>query len=227
MPSMLGYPVRMKLLVLLGLLLLTQIASGQGARLLLRIQRLNVELETKSNLMSSGNNAWDAVNLNQPQDIQKYPNSSTCLLVYEDGKYFVEKRDERTPGRPKAKSAEGILTADDLQRLRAILDDEELKKITTPKAPELPADTQAVREAERLDVQIARAGTFQQFTVMKERVKTGLNSSGVSSSSSLSGVDTFLDNGAPYRKTLNPLMKWSEEMGKRNKLTQSTPRNCE
>jgi len=226
MPSKSVYPVRMKLLALLGLLLLAQIASGQGARLLLRIQRLNVELETASNLMSSGNNAWDAVNLNQPQDIQKYPNSSTCLHVYEDGKYFVEKRDERTPGRPKAKSAEGILTADDLQRLRAILDDEELKKITTPKAPELPADTQAVREAERLDVQIARAGTFQQFTVMKERVKAGL-SSGVSSSSSLSGIDTFLDNGAPYRKTLNPLMKWSEEMGKKNKLTQSKPQNCE
>lgn len=216
----------MKLPVLLGLLLLTQIASGQGARLLLRIQSLNVELETASNLMSSGNNAWDAVNLLQPDNTRKFPSSSTCLLVYEDGKYFVEKKDERTPGKPKAKSAEGTLTADDLQRLRAILEGEELKKITTPKALDLPADTQVVREAERLDVQIARAGTFQQFTMMKERVKAGLGS-GVSSSASLSGIDTFLDNGAPYRKTLNPLMKWSEDMGKKNKLTQSKPRNCE
>ena len=226
MPSKSVYPVRMKLLVLLGLLLLARIASGQGARLLLRVQHLNVELETASNLMSSGNNSWDAVNLLMPDSTQKFPSSSTCLLVHEDGKYFVEKKDERTPGKPKAKSAEGTLTADDLQRLKAILEDEELKKITTPKALDLPDNTQAVREAERLDVQIARAGTFQQFTVMKERVKAGL-SSGVSSSSSLSGIDTFLDNGAPYRKTLNPLMKWSEEMGKKNKLTQSKPQNCE
>lgn len=226
MPTMSGYPVRMKMLVLVGLLLLTQIASGQGARLLLRMQSLNVELETASNLMSSGNNAWDAVNLLQPDNTQKFPNSSTCLLVYENGKYFVEKKDERTPGKPKAKSAEGTLTADDLQRLKAILEDEGLKKITTPKALDLPDNTQVVREAERLDVQIARAETVQQFTMMKERVKAGLGS-GVSSSASLSGIDTFLDNGAPYRKTLNPLMKWSEEMGKKNKLTQSKPQNCE
>ena len=85
MPSKSVYPVRMKLLVLLGLLLLAQIASGQGARLLLRIQSLNVELETASNLMSSGNNAWDAVNLLMPDSTQKFPSSSTCLLVHEDG----------------------------------------------------------------------------------------------------------------------------------------------
>jgi hypothetical protein len=225
-PSMSGYHVRLKLPVLLGLLLLTQMASGQGAGLLLRIQRLHVEMETTSNLMSSGNNAWDAATLGQPQDLQKYPNSSTCLLVYEDGKYFVEKNDERTPGKPKAKSGEGVLTADDLQQLRAILEDEALKKITTPKALDLPADAQFVREAERLDVQIARAETAQQFSVMKARVKTG-TSSGVSSASSLSGIDTFLDNGAPYRKTLGPLMKWSEEREKKSKLTQSKPQNCE
>ncbi len=98
------------------------------------------------------------------------------------------------------------MAADDLQRLKAILDNEDLKKVTTPKAPVLPADTQVIREIETLDAQINRAGSIQQFTTVKERVKTGALISATSGPSN--GMDTYLDNGAPYKKTLSPLMKW-------------------
>jgi hypothetical protein len=207
-------------------LLATGIAAGQESKVLIRMQRLNAQLETESNAMSSGRNIYAAVNTGSPQDVQNYPNSAACLVVYEDGKYVFEKRDERTIGKPRAKSIEGSLAADDLQRLKAILDDGELKKIEPPKALELPPDTQAIREAERLDVQVFRAGASQHITFMKERIKTG-TTNGVASSASLSGMDTYLDNGAPYKKTLNPLVKWFEEVGKKNKLTEAKPQYCQ
>jgi hypothetical protein len=224
MPRGTGYD-KLPSLVLSLLLMATPIAS-QEIKPLLRIERLTAELETQSNRSSSGRNIYDASSVNGPPDVQKYPNSASCLLVYDDGKYFFEKREEHTVGKPKAKSAEGVLTADDLQRLKAMLEDADLKKITTPKEPELPADTQAIREAERLDVLIDRARIFQRFTIMKERVKTGTTSA-VSSSASLSGMDTYLDNGAPYKKTLSPLKKWFEDLGKRNKLQESKPQYCQ
>jgi len=207
---------------------LVPLADGQETKTpLLQIQRLRAELETQTNTMSIGRNAYDsAFKGDQQLDMKQYPNSATCLLVYEDGKYFIEKREEHTLGKPKAKSAEGLLSADDLQHLKAILDDEDLKKITQPKALELPPDTQTLTEAERLDVQVARAATSQQFMLTKERVKTGATRS-VSSSAALSGMDTLLDNGAPYKKTLAPLLKWFDELGKRNKLKETKPQYCQ
>jgi len=216
-----------QLLALLGLLVLVPISGGQETGPLLRMQRLRAELESQANLMSSGRNVYDSAQKGEQQmDVQKYPNSATCVVVYEDGKYFFEKKEEHTLGKPKSKSAEGVLSADDLQRLKAILDDEALKKIATPKAPDLPPDAQAIKEAERLDVQIGRAATLQQFSLMKERVKTGTTSA-ISSSASLSGIDTYLDNGEPYKKSLSPLIKWFDELGKKNKLKESKPQYCQ
>jgi len=225
MPGRSAYSNGLKLLVLLALLL-TQIAGSQQISILLRLQRTTAELQIEENRQSLGRNIWDVTKTSDPRDVWKYPNSVSCLVVYGDGKYVFEKRDERTLGNPKVKSAEGVLTADDLQRLKTILDDQELKKVTTPPAPELPADTQAIRNLERLDAQIDRAGTMQQFTMLKERVKTGALISATSGPST--GLDTFLDNGAPYKKTLSPLMKYFEEMGKKSKsaLKDSKPQYC-
>ena len=223
-----GTVSKLQLVVISGLLVLASRASGQGTTPLLQIQRLRAELENSLNLMSSGRNVYDAATKGEQQqlDVKQYPNSASCLLVNQDGKYFFEKREEHTLGKPKAKSAEGVLTADDLQHLKAILEDEQLKKITTPKTLDLPPDAQAIKEAERLDVQIGRAETLQQFTLMKERIKTGTTSS-ISSSASLTGIDTYLDNGEPYKKTLSPLMKWFEELGKKSKLKESKPQYCQ
>ena len=217
----------LRLILLLGLLVLVPLAYAQETKTLLQIQRLKAELETESNSMSIGRNAYETgFKGEQGLDVHQYPNSATCLLVYEDGRFVIEKREEHTLGKPKAKSAEGVLAADDLEHLKAILENEELKKITMPKALDLPPDAQALKEAERLDVQVARAATLQQFTFMKERVKTGVSRS-VSSSAALSGMDTLLDNGAPYKKTVAPLLKWFDELAKKNKLKESKPEYCQ
>jgi hypothetical protein len=98
------------------------------------------------------------------------------------------------------------LMADELQRLRAILEEEDLKKIISPKSPQLPADTAAIPEIDLWDAQIARGETVQHFTTVRERVKTGTR-----------GAPTYLDNGAPYKKALSPLTKWFEEFEKKSK----------
>ncbi len=219
---------RLQLPVLLGLSLLAPPANGQGTKTLLRIQRMRAELENDTNIMSVGRNVYDAgLKGEQSLELQQYPNSATCLVVYEDGRYSFEKREEHTLGKPKAKSAEGVLSPDDLQHLRAILDNEELKKITTPKAPEMPPDAQELKEAERLDVQVDRGAIPQQFTFMKERVKTGAPRLATSTGAALSGIDTYLDNGAPYKKTVASLLKWFDEVGKKNKLKEAKPQYCQ
>ncbi|MBZ5616568.1 MAG: hypothetical protein LAO23_21385 [Acidobacteriia bacterium] len=225
MPSESAYYKNLKRLMPLALLVIAQIASGQSIPILLRLQRSTAEAAIDQNRQSMGNNVWDAAT-GDPRDVWKYPNTAACLVVYNDGKYAFEKREEHTLGHPKIKSEAGVLAADDLQQLKSILENEDLKKITTPKAPELPADTQVVREIETLDAQIGHEGTVQRFTFLKERVKTGAL---ISATSSLStGMDTYLDNGAPYKKTLNPLMKWFEELQKKSKSTlkESKPQYC-
>jgi hypothetical protein len=213
--------------LLFALLALAPLANAQAHKTLLLVQRMRAELESESNALAIGRNAYDAgINGSQQMDLRQYPNTATCLIVYDDGKYFFEKREERTIGKPKAKSAGGVLAADDLQRLKAILGDEELKQIATPKALALPPDAQLLTEAERLDVQIDRAGTPQQFSFTRERVKTGATITGASSGG-LSGMETTLDNGTPYKKTVAPLLKFSDDVGKKNKLKDSKPQYCQ
>lgn len=211
--------------IFLVLLVSTQIASSQdSSTTLLRLQRSKAYLDINSNAVHA--QGMNGITYGNPGDVWNYPNSLSCLVVYGNGKYVLEKREEATLGKPKVKSAEGTLSEGDLQQLKTILDDEALKKITTPKAPDLPADTVALREVESLDAQIDHAGTPQHFTTVKERVKTGATTS--TSSGASSGMDTYLDNGAPYKKALNPLMKWFEGLEKKSKsdLHDSKPQYC-
>ena len=225
MSSASAYYRKLKRLVPLGLLVVAPFASGEGIPVLLRLQRSTAAAEIEQNLQSKGNNVWDSAT-GDPGGVWKYPNTAACLVVYNDGKYAFEKREEHTLGHPQVKSAEGVLAADDLQRLKSILENEDLKKITTPKTPDLPTDTQVVREVETLDAQIGHAGAIQRFTMVKERVKTGALISATSGFST--GTDTFLDNGASSKKALSPLMKWFEELQKKSKsgLKQSKPQYC-
>jgi hypothetical protein len=214
--------------LLVGFLVLAPLANTQESKPLVQIQRLRTEMETDSNAMSNGRNSYSSgLNGSQQMDVRQYPNSATCLVVYDDGKYFFEKREEHTMGKPKAKLASGVLSADDLQHLKAILDDEGLKKITNVKAPELPSDAQVLKEAESLDVQVSRGAESQQFTFMKERLKTGPPTMTGAETGSMSGLDAFLDNGEPYKKTVAPLLKWFDEVGKKNKLKESKPQYCQ
>jgi hypothetical protein len=161
-----------------------------------------------------------------PGDVWNYPNSLSCLVVYADGKYVLERREEQTLGKPKVKQAEGMLGAEDLQHLKAIVEDEEFKKITSPKMPDLPADSQAIRELDSLDAQIDHNGATQRFTTVRERVKTGALISATSGPST--GMDAYLDNSEPFKKQLNPLLKWFDAVEKKSKsdLKQSQPKYC-
>ena len=218
-------PEKLRLPILSGFLVLAQLAPGQSpASTLLRLQRSRAYLDINSGAQHG--EGMEGLTYGNPGDVWKYPNSIACLLVYGDGKYVLEKREEHTLGKPKVKSAQGTLAEADLQQLKTILDDEDLKKLTTPKMPALPPDTQALREIESLDLQIDRAGTPQRFSTVKERVKTGSSTSMTASPST--GMDTYLDNGAPFNKTLKPLIKWLEGLEKKSKsdLKESRPQYC-
>jgi hypothetical protein len=215
----------LNLLPVLAILVASELGVCQsGSTTLLRLQQSRAYLNIDTNAQH-GQGMW-GITFGNPGDVWQYPNSLSCLVVYGDGKYRLEKREEVTLGKPKVKLAEGSLGADDLQRLKAILDDEALKKVKTPSMPELPADAQAVRDIESLDAQIDHAGTTQRFTTVKERVKTGALVSATSGPST--GMDTYLDNGAPYKKTLTPLLKWFEGLEKKSKsdLKESKPQVC-
>jgi hypothetical protein len=213
-----------KPLALIGMLILAQIALGQESTALLRLQQSRASLNIESN--AKHGQGLSGVTTGNPGDVWSYPNSASCLVVYNDGKYILEKRDEQTMGKPKVKSAEGVLAADELQQLKAMLDAEETKKLTTPKVPDLPPDAQTIREIQTLDLQIDRAGTEQHFSTVQERVMVGGGNSITANVST--GLDAFLDNGTPYKKTLNPLIKWFEGLQKRSKsaLKESKPEYC-
>src|SRR6266446_1307822 len=214
-----------KLLPVLATLMASEIGACQNPSTpLLRLQQSRAYLNIDANVQH-GMGIY-GITYGNPGDVWQYPNSLSCLVVYGDGKYFLEKREEATVGRPKVKRAEGTLGADDLERLKTILEDEALKKIKTPNMPDLPADSQALREVDSLDAQIDHAGTAQRFTTVKERVKTGALISATSGPSN--GIDTYLDNGTPYKKALDPLMKWFVGLEKKSKsdMKESKPQYC-
>jgi hypothetical protein len=213
----------LKLLPLIGILLLTVTTICQDVSTpLLKLQRSKAYLELETNVVHA--QGMHGITYGKGGDVSSYPNSLSCLLVYGDGKFVIEKRDESTVGKPKVKIAEGSLAAGDLQQLKGILDDEGLKKIISPKPPELPADAGAIREIESVDAQIDRGGTPQRFTTIKERVKMRATETG----GVTTGMDTYLDNGAHFQKTLNPLLKWFEGLEKKNKsqFKESSPKYC-
>src|SRR5258708_5340563 len=214
-----------KLLPVLAILMASEIGACQNPSTpLLRLQESRAYLNIDANVQHGM--GLNGITYGNPGDVWQYPNSLSCLVVYGDGKYALERREETTVGKPKVKLAEGNLGADDLQRLKAILDDEALKKVRTPQMPVLPRDAQAIRDVESLDAQIDHAGITQRFTTVKERVKTGALISATSGPST--GMDAFLDNGAPYKKVLSPLMKWFEGLEKKSKsdLKESKPQYC-
>ena len=210
------------LLSVTGMLLLANTIAGQSSTPLLKLQRSKAYLNLETNVVHA--QGMHGITYGKGGDVSSYPNSLSCLVVYGDGKFVLERREETTVGKPKVKSAEGTLGADDLQHLKSILDDEGLKKIVTPKAPELPSNAGAVREIESVDAQIDRGGTQQRITTIKERIKMAASETG----GATNGMDTYLDNAAPFQKTINPLLKWFESVEKKNKsgLKDSTPQYC-
>ena len=211
-------------------LLLVHVLLGQDQPPLLRLQRsrATVDTEATGGMRGQGGNIMSLGPSASLMGTSTYPNTASCIVVYNDGRYFLEKRDEHNVGKPKVKIAEGNLAADDLQQLKSILENEEMKKVTALKAPEAPPNTQALREAELMEVQIAHADAVQHFVAMKERFKTASIGTSEVSAAPSSGLDTYVDNATNYRKTLSPLVKWFEGVEKKSKssLKDSKPQYC-
>jgi hypothetical protein len=201
---------------LLAILLSTSVGAAQDSTALLRMQRSKAYLNLDTNVVHG--QGMNGITYGKSGDVFNYPNSLSCLVVQGDGKFVLEKREESTLGKPKVKTAEGTLGADDLQHLKSILDDDAVKKIATPKPPDLPDNAVTVREIESIDAQIDRAGSVQHFTTIKERIKTNATS----------GMDSYVDNGASVQKALNPLLKWFDGLEKKSKsdFKESKPRYC-
>jgi hypothetical protein len=188
---------------------------------LLRLQRSKADLNLETNVVHA--QGMNGITYGKGGDVSTYPNSLSCLIVYGNGKFVLENREESTVGKPKVKVAEGTLGADDLQRLKALLDDERLKKIVTPRAPDIPNNA-TIREIVSVDAQIDRGGTMQRFTTLRERLKMGASETG----GFTTGMDTYFDNAVPFQKTINPLIKWFESFEKKSKsdLRDSKPQYC-
>jgi hypothetical protein len=215
--SMIVSPRHLSSVVLaLSVFILAQTAFSQDSATLLRLQRSKAVLNLETNVVHA--QGMNGITYGKSGSVANYPNSLACLLVYGNGKYVMEKRDESTVGKPKVKTAEGTLSGDDLQHLKSLLDDDGLKKITSPKPPELPDNAVSVREIESIDAQIDRSGSAQHFTTIKERLKT----------TEATGMDKFIDNGAPFQKTLNPLLKWFDGLEKKSKseFKDAKPQYC-
>lgn len=201
--------------------LMTNFAAGQDSAALLRLQRSKAFLNLDTNVVHA--RGLNGITYGKGGDVSSYPNSLACLTVQSDGKYVLEKRDEQTVGKPKVKTAEGILGAEDLQHLKTILDDDNLKKVVTPKPPDIPNNA-TIREIESVDAQIDHAGKQQRLTTIRERLKMGASEFG----GATNGMDTYLDNAAPFQKALNPLMKWFDGIEKKSKsdFKDSKPQYC-
>jgi hypothetical protein len=203
-------------------------SQDQGSTLLrMQRSRTTVETDASGGMRGAGGDIYTLGANASQMSTANYPNSASCLLVYNDGKYVFEKRDESTVGRPKVKTAEGTLGADDLQQLKSILENQDLKKVTGLKSLEPPSDAATLREAEMMDVQINDGGDTQRIVALKERFKTQ-GTTGVSTAAA-TGMDVYLDNASAYRKTLNPLVKWFDGVEKKSKSSfkDSKPQYCE
>src|SRR5437016_5370908 len=88
------------LLLVVGLVTFAQVGFGQNsADSLVRLQRSKAYLNIDSNVQHA--QGLRGVTTGNPGDVWNYPNSLSCLVVYGDGKYVLEKREEQTLGRPK------------------------------------------------------------------------------------------------------------------------------
>lgn len=212
------------------LLLAAQVVVSQNQPTLLRLQRSKaaLDLDATGGMRSSGGNILSLGGTPSEMGTSSYPNFASCVVVYNDGKYVLEKRDEPKVGRPTVKVAEGTLSAEDLQQLKSILNSDSIKNINHLKAVEPPPNAQMLREAETLDVQISRDTDMQHFIAAKERFKTQAIGSSELAGAPSTGMDTYLDNASSFRKSLNPLVKWFEGVEKKNKssLKEAKPQYC-
>jgi hypothetical protein len=198
-------------------LLLALGASAQKTSLpMLRFQRSNAYLESERAAPHA--QGLQGMTYGNPGTTAHYPNTLSCLLVYPDGRYILEKTEERTVRRPKTKRAEGTLAPEEMEQLKGILDSESFKGIATNPMPEMPDYTTTLREIEQVEAEVDRGRSFQTFTITRQRMKTNRSS----------GLDEWLDNAGKNKKLMEPFNKWVKDAEKKMKdgLKEAAPQHC-
>jgi hypothetical protein len=198
------------------LFLLTLAAAAQQDALpMLRFQRSIAYMESESAAPHARGMA--GITYNNPGTTLHYPSSTSCMLVYPDGRYILEKIEEKTVGKPKAKRAEGTLTSEELDRLKAILEAPEFKSLKTNPMPDIPDDATAMHEEEQTETEVYHPA-FQTFTITRQRMKTN----------STTGLDIWLSNSGKSDKALAPFNKWMKDAEKKMKdgLKEAQPQYC-
>jgi hypothetical protein len=190
--------------------------AQQNSSPLLRFQRSAAYLETESSAPHA-QGMW-GVTFGSPGDVSHYPNALSCVVIYGDGRYVLERTDEKSVGRPKSKRSEGILTPEEMQELKSILEAESFKTIKTQPMPPMPDYAVTVREIESINTEVNRETSVQQISITKERLKTNR----------MSGLDEWLNNTGQNEKLLSPLTKWLKDAEKKMKsgLKEATPQYC-
>src|SRR5260370_33195160 len=90
----------LNLLPVLAILIASEIGACQNAsEPLLRLQRSRAFLDIEANAQH-GMGIY-GITYGNPGDVWHYPNSLSCVVVYGDGRYVLERRDESTVGKPK------------------------------------------------------------------------------------------------------------------------------
>jgi len=91
-------------------LLMAQVSVGQNQSTLLRLQhsKATVDIDVTGGMRGQGGNIYSMDSNPASMSTSTYPNSGSCLLIFTDGRYVLEKRYEQKVGKPKFKVAEEL-----------------------------------------------------------------------------------------------------------------------
>ncbi|HSE50112.1 MAG TPA: hypothetical protein VLA96_12970 [Terriglobales bacterium] len=204
-------------LATLALVLLALAATAQQNPLpILRFQRSNAYLESERAAPHA--QGMEGMTYNNPGTTTHYPSMTSCMLVYPDGRYILEKIEERTVGKPKTKRSEGTFTPEELAQLKAVLEAPEFRSLATNPMPDIPDNATTMKEVEQTETEVYHGRDFQTFTITRQRMKT----------TSTSGLDIWIDNSGKSNKALGPFNKWMKDAEKKMKdgLKEAQPQYC-
>ena len=121
-----------------------------------------------------------------------------CLLVLTDGRYHAERIIKRSNEPSQGAIAEGTLTADDLLRLRHILDSKEFAALTTPSQKKLLV----VEDLHLLDISVFRGPGWQSVVYQNDAARKHDNA------------------------TIKPLLGWWKELERAARFSMSATNRC-
>ena len=201
---------------LLASALLAPAAIAQSSLPILRFQRSTAYLESERAAPHA--RGMEGMTYGNPGTTVHYPSMTSCTLVYPDGRYILEKTEERTVGKPKTKRAEGTLTPEEMEQLKTVLEAPEFKNLSTNPMPDIPDYATTMKEVEQIETEVYHGKDFQTFTITRQRMKTN----------NPSGLDVWIENAGKSNKALGPFNNWMKNAEKKMKdgLKEAQPQYC-